>query len=90
MHPALTRPSARRTALGTVALFVAYYSLAAVGLRWGTVHAMASPVFPAAGVALAGLLLGGPRLWPAVFAGTVAALYTTGRPWAAGGAAGLG
>ncbi len=31
--------------------------------------AAASPVWPAAGIALAGLLLGGPRLWPGVLLG---------------------
>ncbi|WP_437971984.1 PAS domain-containing protein [Sorangium sp. So ce260] len=55
------------------ALFASYFLLAVVGLQWATVRGAASPVFPAAGVALAGLLLGGLRLWPAVFAGTMAA-----------------
>ncbi|KYF53089.1 hypothetical protein BE04_10070 [Sorangium cellulosum] len=54
-------------------MFTSYFLLALLGLQWATVGGAASPVFPAAGVALAGLLLGGPRLWPAVFAGTVAA-----------------
>ncbi|WP_437821047.1 PAS domain-containing protein [Sorangium sp. So ce1078] len=55
------------------ALFASYFLLAVLGLQWATVGGAASPVFPAAGVALAGLLLGGLRLWPAVFAGTTAA-----------------
>lgn len=55
------------------ALFTSYFLLAVLGLGWATVRGAASPVFPAAGVALAGLLLGGTRLWPAVFAGTMAA-----------------
>ncbi|XXX72345.1 PAS domain-containing protein [Sorangium sp. So ce134] len=55
------------------ALFTSYLLLAVLGLRWATVRGAASPVFPAAGVALAGLVLGGTRLWPAVFAGTMAA-----------------
>ncbi|WP_437611057.1 PAS domain-containing protein [Sorangium sp. So ce834] len=55
------------------ALFTSYFLLAVLGLQWGTVRGAASPVFPAAGVALAGLLLGGPWLWPAVFAGMMAA-----------------
>ncbi|WP_437683615.1 PAS domain-containing protein [Sorangium sp. So ce131] len=57
------------------ALFASYFLLAVLGLRWGTVRGVASPMFPAAGVALAGLLLGGQRLWPAVFAGTMAAFF---------------
>ncbi|WP_437923347.1 PAS domain-containing protein [Sorangium sp. So ce291] len=56
------------------ALFASYFLLAVLGLRWATACRAASPAFPAAGVALAGLLLGGLRLWPAVFAGTMAAL----------------
>ncbi|WP_437944956.1 PAS domain-containing protein [Sorangium sp. So ce296] len=55
------------------ALLTSYFLLALLGLQWATVRGAASPVFPAAGVALAGLLLGGSRLWPAVFVGTMAA-----------------
>ncbi|WP_437318105.1 PAS domain-containing protein [Sorangium sp. So ce385] len=55
------------------ALFASYFLLALLGLQWATVRGAASSVFPAAGVALAGLFLGGPWLWPAVFAGTMAA-----------------
>ncbi|WP_437571542.1 PAS domain-containing protein [Sorangium sp. So ce542] len=55
------------------ALFASYFLLALLGLQWATVRGAASPVFPAAGVALAGLFLGGSWLWPAVFAGTMAA-----------------
>jgi PAS domain S-box-containing protein len=54
--------------LGTAtALFASYFLLAEFGLRWATLSGVASSVFPAAGGALAGLLLGGMRLWPAVF-----------------------
>jgi PAS domain S-box-containing protein len=64
-----------RTLLWVAALTVAYAALATLGLRWATFAGAASPVFPAAGLALAGLLLGGVRLWPAVFVGRMAASF---------------
>jgi PAS domain S-box-containing protein len=60
------------------ALFLGYSLLATLGLRWATVGGAASPVFPAAGVAVAGLWLGGARLWPAVLFGRLAACFATG------------
>ncbi|MDI1479399.1 ATP-binding protein [Polyangium sp. y55x31] len=60
-------------------LFTSYFLLADWGLRWATVRGAGSPVFPAAGVALAGLWLGGLRLWPAVFVGRMAAFFMDGR-----------
>ncbi|UQA59339.1 ATP-binding protein [Polyangium aurulentum] len=61
------KASWRRTLGAATALCASYFFLAGFGLRWATFHGAASSVFPAAGVALAGLLLGGLRLWPAVF-----------------------
>lgn len=58
------------------ALAAAYWLLALVGLNWAAVQGAGSPVWPAAGVALAGLLLGGARLWPAIFIGRLAAAIT--------------
>ncbi|WP_437751818.1 PAS domain S-box protein [Sorangium sp. So ce1389] len=69
----LTETDCPRPLGPAAALFASYFLLAVLGLRWATAGRAASPAFPAAGVALAGLLLGGPRLWPAVFAGTMAA-----------------
>ncbi|XXT14994.1 PAS domain-containing protein [Sorangium sp. So ce429] len=66
-------PRPLHPAAPAAALFASYFLLAVLGLRWATACPAAAPAFPAAGVALAGLLLGGPRLWPAVFAGTMAA-----------------
>jgi len=62
-----------RTLGAAAALSASYFFLAEFGLRWATIDGVASAVFPAAGVALAGLLLGGLRLWPAVFIGRLAA-----------------
>ena len=43
-----------------------YYGAARLGLAIGSVEAHVSPVWPAAGIALAALLLLGPRAWPAI------------------------
>ena len=59
-------------------LWLAYTALACFGLHWASIAGAASPVWPAAGVALAGLLLGGLRLWPAIFLGRLAAGWLTG------------
>jgi len=66
--------TARSRVLGpAVVLFASYFLLADLGHRWATDRGAASPVWPAAGVALAGLLLGGRQLWPAIFAARMAA-----------------
>jgi PAS domain S-box-containing protein len=67
-----------RRLLHAAGLAAAYFLLADLGLRWGTVSGAASPVFPAAGVALAGLLLGGIGLWPAIVIGRLAAAVVQG------------
>ncbi|HEX2569309.1 MAG TPA: PAS domain S-box protein [Polyangia bacterium] len=62
-----------RTLLSALGWALGYLVLSAVGLRWAPLGGAASPMYPAAGVALAGLVLGGLRLWPAVFLGRMAA-----------------
>lgn len=64
-------------------LFIAYAGLAWAGLRWISVAGAASPIWPAAGVAVAGLLLGGRRLAPAILLGSLVAgvLAGSGYPW---------
>ncbi|MBA2604417.1 MAG: MASE1 domain-containing protein [Acidobacteria bacterium] len=59
-------------------LGAAYFLFALLGARWATVSGAASPVFPAAGVGLAGLLLWGTRLWPAIFLGRLAVAVLDG------------
>jgi integral membrane sensor domain MASE1 len=50
----------------TLVLAVAYAATAAFGLQLGaTVHA-AGPLWPAAGLAIAALCIGGVRLWPGI------------------------
>lgn len=59
-------------------LALAYTALSCLGLQWSTISGAASPVWPASGVALAGLLLGGLRLWPAILLGRLAAGWLSG------------
>lgn len=59
-------------------LTLAYTTAALVGLRWAMVSGAASPVWPAAGIGLAGLLLTRLRLWPAVVLGSLAAFLIAG------------
>jgi signal transduction histidine kinase len=46
-----------------------YYATASLGLELSVAHGVITPVWPPAGIALASLLLLGPRLWPAVTIG---------------------
>ena len=52
--------------LQLVVVALGCFALARLGLLFTTVNGHASPVWPATGLGLAALLLGGPRLWPAV------------------------
>jgi integral membrane sensor domain MASE1 len=65
---------------GVAWLLPGYAALAMLGLRWATTNGAASPVWPAAGLAAAGLLMLGPRLWPVVTAATLLALLLAGSP----------
>ena len=51
--------------LAVVAL--AYFAAGKLGLRMAFVHESASAVWPPTGIALAAVLLRGPRVWPAIF-----------------------
>ena len=54
-----------------------YFVLAKLGLRLASINPSASPIWPATGLALAAVLLGGLRIWPAIFVGAFAANATT-------------
>ena len=54
----------------------AYFVLAKAGLLLASIHPSATPVWPPAGLALAAILLRGPRVWPAIFAGALIANAT--------------
>jgi diguanylate cyclase (GGDEF)-like protein len=52
-----------------VALGAAYYVAASLGLRLAYLHPSATPVWAPTGIALASILVWGPRVWPAIFVG---------------------
>ena len=58
-------------------LAVIYFIAGKLGLMLASLHASASPVWPPAGIALAGLLLLGYRAWPAIFIGAFVVNVTT-------------
>jgi len=66
-----------RNAAALIAVFLAYFILAKLGLALASINPSASPIWPPTGLALAAVLLGGMRLWPAIFAGAFAANLTT-------------
>jgi PAS domain S-box-containing protein len=57
-------------------LAAAYFAAAKLALLLAIPPGYASPIWPGSGIALAGLLLGGNRLWPAVWLGSLAANLT--------------
>ncbi|WP_372422255.1 PAS domain S-box protein [Salinarimonas chemoclinalis] len=67
-----------KTLAAAAVLGLAYYVAAVIGLQWAAVGGAGSPVWPAAGVGLAGLVLGGVRLWPAIVVARLAAGLTVG------------
>ncbi len=60
------------------AVTLAYWALAHLGLNWALVPGAGSPVWPAAGLGLASLVLHGTGIWPAIFLGRLVASWTTG------------
>lgn len=61
-----------------VVLFVAYVSAAKLGIELSVAHGVITPVWAPTGIALAALVLYGPRLWPAVAVGAFVANATSG------------
>jgi len=74
---------ARRDAPNLAALYAAYAVTAWAGLHWAVAPGGGTPIWPAGGIVFAGLLLGGPQLWPAVLLArlTVAVLTRSPQPW---------
>ena len=68
-----------RDATRILALAAAYAVTAAIGLRLGATLHNTPPLWPAAGVALAALCIGGIRLWPGVALGTLAIIAPRGN-----------
>ena len=71
-----------------LALAILYFVLGQIGLAIAPIHRFAVFVWPPTGVALAALVLGGYRLWPAIAFGAFATNFWSGAPpWAALGIA---
>jgi PAS domain S-box-containing protein len=62
-----------------IGLAIAYAVIATIGLRLGATLHTAPPLWPAAGLAIAALCIGGVRLWPGVALGTLAAIAPRGN-----------
>jgi signal transduction histidine kinase len=76
-------PAAVRTRPGSYVLQVAivaavYFGGAKLGLSLAVAHGVITPVWPPTGIAIAALLLLGPRMWPAVAVGAFAGNATSG------------
>jgi len=63
-----------------LALAAAYFVVAKIGLRYATIGPSISPVWPPTGLAVAALVLLGPRYWPAILLGAFVANATTSIP----------
>src|SRR5256885_1216292 len=70
-----SRPSSGLPVIGILAII--YFIAGKLGLMLASLHASASPVWPPAGIALAGLILLGYRAWPAIFIGAFLVNVTT-------------
>jgi len=68
-----------------LALAAAYFVVAKIGLRYATIGPSISPVWPPTGLAVAALVLLGPRYWPAILLGAFVANATTSIPLLAAG-----
>ena len=83
-----SRESTTALVLQIAIVALAYIVAARIGLSLDAVGGFATVVWPASGIALASLLLGGFRLWPAIAIGAFTANYLSGAtPFAAVGIA---
>ena len=77
MHKALASLPRGWLEVGQAALLAAvYFGAARLALVFAVPPGYASPVWPPSGIAVAALLLGGPRLWPGIWIGSFAANLT--------------
>ena len=67
-----------RQAVGSVVVVGAYVGSAKLGLELSVAHGVITPVWPPTGIALAALILLGPRLWPAIALGAFVSNATSG------------
>jgi signal transduction histidine kinase/CheY-like chemotaxis protein len=73
----MTRSRAVRSTASALLVAAVYFVAAKLGLRLAFANASATAVWPPTGIALAALLLLGPRAWPGVFLGAFLANITT-------------
>lgn len=59
---------------------IVYFGAAELGLSLASVHQNVTPVWPPTGIAIASLLIFGPRVWPGIFLGALAANLPTDIP----------
>src|SRR5207245_10311958 len=76
----MTAVTARRWSARALARAAAYFVVAKIGLRYATIGPSISPVWPPTGLAVAALVLLGPRYWPAILLGAFVANATTSIP----------
>src|SRR5262245_24320720 len=65
------------TALWAAALGAVYFATGKLVLKLAYINQSATAVWPPTGIALAGVLILGPRLWPGVFVGAFLVNITT-------------
>lgn len=76
--PATPGLSGAMRRISTLALlFIGYFAAAKAGLTFATIHPSATAIWPPTGIAIAGFLLFGRGVWPAIFAAAFLANVTT-------------
>jgi PAS domain S-box-containing protein len=80
----LPLPGTGREVAQTIAIAVAYFVIARLSLSLAIPPGYATAVWPAAGIALASVLLAGPQVWPGIWLGAAASnLLVQGSPFLA-------
>jgi len=75
--PSLSLRTSARYLMTVLAVALAYFCFAKLGLTLASINPSATPIWPPSGIALAAVLLGGFRVWPAILIGAFAANATT-------------
>ncbi|HEV8361113.1 MAG TPA: MASE1 domain-containing protein, partial [Candidatus Thermoplasmatota archaeon] len=75
-------PAEARDAARAAVLLLAYVAAGKAGLSLASVHPSATAVWAPTGIAIAALLVWGPRVWPGVLAGAFVVNATTTGTWA--------